>query len=162
MPLVTAESVVASVPLPAGSEGEHFAQSAAGAVFSREAELYARKALGAPRYAEVLAFEGSQDPENAQAFADLQTAASLIAAVRAAPGTGLRPMSDSGGFIRSTGYDASREELLSPRQIAEYADVLQARADALLGDLKPSGHHPPPLPRRVGTGITRVASRWAR
>ena len=160
MPLVTAASVAAATGLPQKDEGapEGAVEKAAAETFARRAELTAIERLGADRYAEVLGWATSEVPANLQAYKDLQQAASLLALAAAAPTLNLRA-TEGGGFIRSTGFDTSREELMSQQQLALFQAELRGQAEALLAHLQA-----PPLNRRAvprpPTGVITTQPYW--
>ena len=164
MPLVTAESIAdaaALAPLSAAEGGETHPSAVKAAdpsvVVRALAEMHERLgraalapagdgALAADRIAlgtagralsaQVEAWESEprQTPRQ-QAYAALSVAASLLAFAVALPTLNLRGLRVDGGFISSTGYAESKEQLLSPDAVARVQATLREQVDTTLGGL---------------------------
>lgn len=86
----------------------------------------------------------SEDPPpmptpKGKAYAALSVAASLLCLVVALPTLNLRGLRTNGGFIQSTGFQDSREQLLSITDIAAIQKSLREQVDAALGQILASG-----------------------
>lgn len=82
---------------------------------------------------------GTPPTEKGRAYLTLSVAASLLCFVVALPTLNLRGLRLSGGFMQSTGYNESREQLLSIRDINEIQKTLREQVDAALGQILASG-----------------------
>lgn len=105
-----------------------------------EPDRIALGTTGASLVSQVEAWEEEDaTTDKGRAYAALSVAASLLCFVVALPTLNLRGLRVSGGFIQSTGFNESREQLLSIRDIAEMQKSLREQVDAALGQILASG-----------------------
>lgn len=93
-----------------------------------EAEKRMRELIGNDKYDEL---EGLGDGEE---YNQASLAESYLTGFFAFPTLGLRP-TDRGGFVRATGMDQSRNELMSKRELDGYRSQLYKQAMSLLADM---------------------------
>jgi len=82
---------------------------------------------------------GTPPTDKGRAYLTLSVAASLLCFVVALPMLNLRGLRTAGGFIQSTGYQDSREQLLSISDISAIQKSLREQVDAALGQILSSG-----------------------
>lgn len=146
---VTAQTVSVATGLPVGADGVDGACEKA-VLHEDEARVEARRRLGKP-IQETLEgyFQEGLDGEHGARVERYITALSLLCLALALPTLNLRSV-QRGGFVRATGHDDSREELLSPDQSLAVSASLRERAygllDALADEIAPEIHAADPTP----------------
>lgn len=121
MPLTNANKVISDLHLP-DSVSDKLAPHLI------EAELRMKELIGETEYG-VLESAGSGDDFDRAALAE-----SYLTGYFAFAALGLRP-TERGGFVRATGVEQSRNELMSKRELDAYRAQLYRQAVALLADI---------------------------
>lgn len=99
-----------------------------------QAERSIRCLIGSDKYDELVAVTDSSSAILIAEKERAKHALALYAWYHATPFLNLTP-ADCGGFVRATGFDSSRVEIMSKRELDSYRKEAKAQAVELLGDM---------------------------
>lgn len=98
------------------------------------AEQSVRCLIGDTKYDELLSLDETASAALLAEQERVKHAEALYAWYHASPFLNLTP-ADCGGFVKATGFDSTRVEIMSKRELDSYRKEAKAQATELLGDL---------------------------